>query len=207
MIVTYNKDHVGDVLLILLAEDKGAKREVTRRGRVARIFNSDTGETLAWNIFEASSLLSLENSGQVILSADQVAILNDALAAEQFDESLIEDTQPKFVVAEIAAIEAHPDSDHLHICQVNIGNGKATQIVCGAPNARQGLQTIAALPGAMMPDGTLIFPGKLRGVDSYGMLCSARELGLQNVSQERGIIELAGAVIGEAFDPEKHWRA
>ena len=66
---------------------------------------------------------------------------------------------------------AHPDSDHLNICQVNIGD-KKVQIVAGAPNAALGLKTIVALPGAMMPSGALIFPGKLRGEDSYGMMCA-----------------------------------
>ena len=81
------------------------------------------------------------------------------------------------------------------------------QIVAGAPNAAQGLKTIVALPGAMMPSGSLIFPGKLRGEDSFGMMCSPRELALPNAPQVRGIIELDdSAVVGEAFDPAKHWK-
>ena len=100
----------------------------------------------------------------------------------------------------------HPDSDHLHICQVAINDDERVQIVCGAPNAALGLKTVAALPGAMMPSGSLIFPGKLRGQDSFGMLCSARELELPNAPQVRGIIELNdSAIVGEAFNPEKHW--
>ncbi|HEO7582784.1 TPA: DUF4479 domain-containing protein, partial [Streptococcus agalactiae] len=70
-----------------------------------------------------------------------------------------------------------------------------------------GLKTVAALPGAMMPNGSLIFPGKLRGEDSFGMLCSARELALPNAPQVRGIIELSDQVIvGESFDANKHWK-
>ena len=76
-----------------------------------------------------------------------------------------------------------------------------------APNASPGLKTIVALPCAMMPSGALIFPGKLRGEDSYGMMCSPRELALPNAPQKRGIIELDdSAVVGEAFDPAKHWK-
>ncbi|RXS51411.1 DUF4479 domain-containing protein, partial [Streptococcus pyogenes] len=73
--------------------------------------------------------------------------------------------------------------------------------------AALGLKTIVALPGAIMPNGSLIFPGKLRGEESYGMMCSPRELALPNAPQKRGIIELdESAVVGEAFDPAKHWK-
>ena len=81
------------------------------------------------------------------------------------------------------------------------------QIVAGAPNAKVGLKTIVALPGAMMPKGNLIFPGELRGVASFGMMCSPRELQLPNAPQKRGIIELASSeVVRPAFDPIKHWQ-
>lgn len=207
MISTYNKEHVGDVLMILIKEVKDAKRNVERKGKVARIFLEETGETLAWNIFEVSEVLDLQGSGQVYLSQDQVASLNALLAQEGFTEELAYDGAPKLVVAEIVEMEDHPDSDHLHICQVKLGE-RTEQIVCGAPNAAVGLKTVAALPGAMMPDGSLIFPGQLRGVASYGMLCSARELALPNAPQVRGIIELAdGVVAGEAFDATRHWTA
>lgn len=207
MISTYNKEHVGDVLMILIKEVKDAKRNVERKGKVARVFLEETGETLAWNIFEVSEVLDLEGSGQVYLSQDQVASLNALLAQEGFTEELAYDGAPKLVVAEIVEMEDHPDSDHLHICQVKLGE-RTEQIVCGAPNAAVGLKTVAALPGAMMPDGSLIFPGQLRGVASYGMLCSARELALPNAPQVRGIIELREDVqVGAAFDPVLHWQA
>lgn len=207
MISTYNKEHVGDVLMILIKEVKDAKRNVERKGKVARIFLEETGETLAWNIFEVSEVLDLQGAGQVYLSQDQVASLNALLAQEGFAEELAYDGAPKLVVAEIVEMEDHPDSDHLHICQVKLGE-RTEQIVCGAPNAAVGLKTVAALPGAMMPDGSLIFPGQLRGVASYGMLCSARELALPNAPQVRGIIELREDVqVGAAFDPVLHWQA
>ena len=65
----------------------------------------------------------------------------------------------------------HPDSDHLHVCQVDIGD-KVTQIVCGAPNVRKGLKVIVALVGAELPGDFKIKAGKIRGVESNGMLCS-----------------------------------
>lgn len=206
MIFSYNKEHVGDVLMVILQDKKDIKRSVERKGKVARVFADETGQTLAWNIFEASTLFSLDGRGQIFLSDDELAILNAELAKEGFDDKLEKTAYPVFVVGQIVEMVAHPDSDHLNICQVNVGE-KRVQIVAGAPNAAVGLKTIVALPGAMMPSGSLIFPGKLRGEDSYGMMCSPRELGLPNAPQKRGIIELDDtAVVGQAFDPTVHWQ-
>lgn len=208
MIFTYNRDQVGDVLMVIVKEVKGAKRSVERKGQVARVFLEETGETVAWNIFDVSDLIKVEGSGQIFLGQDQLSVLNATLESQGFSEVLEAGTNPVFVVAEILEMVDHPDSDHLHICQVSIGQEAPVQIVCGAPNAAVGLKTVAALPGAVMPNGSLIFPGKLRGEDSYGMLCSARELELPNAPQVRGIIELAPSVqAGEAFDSQKHWTA
>ena len=207
MIFTYNKEHVGDVLMVILQEKKELKRSVERKGKIARIYADETGQTLAWNIFEASSLVEITGNGQVFLTDEQVATLNAELAKEGFVDKLENTAYPVFVVGQIEEMQAHPDSDHLNICQVNVGD-KRVQIVAGAPNAAIGLKTIVALPGAMMPSGSLIFPGKLRGEDSYGMMCSPRELALPNAPQVRGIIELGDeAQVGEAFDPAKHWHA
>lgn len=206
MIFAYNREHIGDVLLVIFQDTEDVKRSVERRGNVARVYRDDNGETLAWNIFEVSSLIELDGNGQVFLTDENVARLNDELVKEGFEPVLENDATPKFVVAQIVEMIDHPDSDHLHICQVAINDDERVQIVCGAPNAALGLKTVAALPGAMMPSGSLIFPGKLRGQDSFGMLCSARELELPNAPQVRGIIELNdSAIVGESFNPEKHW--
>lgn len=207
MIFTYNREHVGDTLMAIVKDSQGAKLDVDRRGQVARVYLQDSKETVAWNIFEVSSLIAIEGVGQVTLSDQVIKILNAELLKEGFEDSLVNNIEPTFVVAQIKEMIDHPDSDHLHICQVEINDGKTVQIVCGAPNASVGLKTVAALPGAMMPNGSLIFPGKLRGEDSFGMLCSARELALPNAPQVRGIIELSDQVIvGESFDANKHWK-
>lgn len=207
MIFTYNREHVGDTLMVIVKDSQGAKLDVDRRGQVARVYLQDSKETVAWNIFEVSSLIAIEGVGQVTLSDQVIKILNAELLKEGFEDSLVNNIEPTFVVAQIKEMIDHPDSDHLHICQVEINDGKTVQIVCGAPNASVGLKTVAALPGAMMPNGSLIFPGKLRGEDSFGMLCSARELALPNAPQVRGIIELSDQVIvGESFDVNKHWK-
>lgn len=208
MIATYNTN-IGDVLMLITANDKGEKVNFERKGKVARVFIEETGATVAWNIFEAKYLLAnLSGNGQVDLSSDDIETLNKELGKSGFSDVLVHDAQPKFVVAEIVEMEDHPDSDHLHICKVNVGFADPVQIVCGAPNAALGLKTVAALPGAMMPDGSLIFPGALRGVQSYGMLCSARELELPNAPEVRGIIELSSDLsAGKAFDSKTMWQA
>ncbi|PCS12031.1 hypothetical protein RU90_GL000460 [Lactococcus lactis subsp. hordniae] len=195
--------------MLITANDKGEKVNFERKGKVARVFIEETGATVAWNIFEAKSLLAnLSGNGQVDLSSDDIETLNKDLGKSGFSDVLVHDAQPKFVVAEIVEMEDHPDSDHLHICKINVGFADPIQIVCGAPNAALGLKTVAALPGAMMPNGSLIFPGALRGVQSYGMLCSARELELPNASEVRGIIELSSDLsAGKAFDSETMWQA
>ena len=110
----------------------------------------------------------------------------------------------KLVIGEIVECKDHPDSDHLHLCKVNIGN-EILNIVCGAPNARKGIKVIVALNGAQLPEKT-IKRGIIRGQESNGMLCSIAELGLDNKflkpEDKEGIAELgADAVIGE--DPIK----
>ena len=86
------------------------------------------------------------------------------------------------VVGEIISIEKHPDADRLNVCQVNVGLEKNLQIVCGAPNARAGIKVPCALVGAKLP-GFEIKKAKLRGVESNGMLCSAKELGVSKDSE------------------------
>ncbi len=82
------------------------------------------------------------------------------------------------VVAKVLECNAHENSDHLHVCLVDIGSAEKLQIVCGAPNVAAGQFVACALTGAIMPNGLEIKAAKLRGVESFGMLCSASELGL-----------------------------
>ena len=92
------------------------------------------------------------------------------------------------IVARIESIEQHPDADRLRVCQVDFGNSELVQVVCGAPNARQGLVTALAQVGGQLPSGMKLKKAKLRGQTSMGMLCSASELGLSDDSV--GIMEL-----------------
>ncbi|MGB3288476.1 MAG: phenylalanine--tRNA ligase subunit beta [Burkholderiaceae bacterium] len=107
------------------------------------------------------------------------------------------------VVAHIVEIEPHPNADKLRVCRVDDGSGALLQIVCGAPNAAAGLKVPLARIGAQLPGGMKIGAAKMRGVESAGMLCSARELGLSQ--DHAGLLELdadaaVGATLREALD-------
>jgi len=103
-----------------------------------------------------------------------------------------------FIVAEIVTADKHPNADKLKLCMVNTGKEKL-QVVCGAPNARAGMKGVLARPGDVVPaTGEKLKPSKIRGVESQGMMCSAKELGLGENAE--GIIELPeDAPVGEKY--------
>jgi phenylalanyl-tRNA synthetase beta chain len=115
-----------------------------------------------------------------------------------FELEALEKAAPPFsgvVVAEIVEAQKHPEADKLKVCKVRAAGSELLQIVCGAPNARVGLKTALATVGAKLPGDKAIGAARLRGVESAGMLCSAKELGLTDASE--GIIELpADAPVG-----------
>ncbi len=101
----------------------------------------------------------------------------------------IRDEFSNFLIAKIIKAEKHPNADRLKVCEVDIGDKNILKVVCGAPNAQKGLLTIYAPPGSIIPKNNMkLEVSKIRGVTSYGMLCSESELNLSNESQ--GIISL-----------------
>ena len=125
--------------------------------------------------------------------------LGSRLTMSGFELEAVESAAPPFsgvVVAEIIEAAKHPQAEKLQVCKVKAVNGEVVQIVCGAANARAGLKTALATVGAKLPGDKSITAAKLRGVESFGMLCSAKELGLADTSE--GIIELpADAPVGQ----------
>jgi phenylalanyl-tRNA synthetase beta chain len=119
------------------------------------------------------------------------AELGSRLTMAGFELEALDAAAPPFtgvVVAQILEAARHPDADTLQVCKVTTGQGEPLQIVCGAANARAGLKSAVAVVGANLPGGLLIKGAKLRGIESQGMLCSAKELGLADSST--GIVEL-----------------
>ncbi len=124
--------------------------------------------------------------------------LGERLTMAGLELESLEPAAPGFsgvVVGEILSAEQHPQADKLKVCRVASGQGEPLQIVCGAPNARAGLKSALAVVGATLPGDLRIQAARLRGAESSGMLCSAKELGLADTSD--GILELpADAPVG-----------
>lgn len=197
--VFYNKEGIGDTLIVTIKDFDLEKRTYDRKGDVAKIFNKETNEVAGFNIFHASKYVEIKENGLVTLTEELVAKLNDILKENDFSDVLEADLSPKFVVGFVEEKEKHPDADKLNVCKVNVGT-EVLQIVCGAPNVDKGQKVVVAKVGAVMPSGLIIKDAQLRGVDSFGMICSARELDLPNAPQEKGILVLEDAYeVGQSF--------
>ena len=102
-----------------------------------------------------------------------------------------------FTIGYVQSAEKHPDADRLRVCQVETDEG-VKQIICGAPNAREGIRVVVAKPGVYVPGiDTTIGVGKIRGIESFGMMASEREMQLSD--EHEGIIELPSGEVGESF--------
>jgi phenylalanyl-tRNA synthetase beta chain len=137
------------------------------------------------------------------MTSDELAHL---LTMSGLEVEEVEPVAPPFsnvVVAEVLEVAKHPNADRLNVCQVNVGTGTMLNIVCGAPNVRVGMKVVCAMAGAILPPGEDGKPfeikvGALRGVESQGMLCSARELKLSD--EQGGLMDLpADAPVGQNF--------
>ena len=129
-------------------------------------------------------------------------LINIGLEVEEIKENSGELNH--FKIAKILKAEKHPNADKLKVCDVTIGGNEIIKVVCGAPNARDGLVTIYAPPGAIIPKNKLQLKiAEIRGVESRGMLCSESELNLSNESE--GIIELKNkdSDVGKSFFKSK----
>ena len=200
MNVFNNQQYVGDVLLVQLATEAIVKTQMERVGDVAILKEEATGEIKAFNLFNASKYVEVAAQGNVELTPELAEKIEAALKANGASVSLDVDFSPKFVVGYVETKEKHPDADKLSICSVNVGD-ETLQIVCGAPNVEAGQKVVVAKIGAVMPSGLRIKAGNLRGVDSFGMLCSARELAIPGAPEVKGILVLdESAEVGSAFE-------
>lgn len=115
-----------------------------------------------------------EDKGELAVKITQAGINVEAVETKHIDN---------LVIGEVIECVDHPDSDHLHICKVNIGDS-VTQIVCGAKNVKAGIRVIVALPGCILPGNVEIKAGKIRGEESNGMICALFELGVEEKNEE-----------------------
>lgn len=200
LVASYNNKAFDDLLVVLLENSDAENQNFERKGDITQLTDKKSGNVVGYNFFKATQWLELDVSGPVTLSEEQVAKLNDAISAAGFEGNLVADTSPKFVVGYVKECVPHEDSDHLSITQTEVDNGEVLQIVCGAANIEQGQKVVIAKPGAIMPDGLVIWPGELRGETSNGMVTSARELGIETAEPQSGIMVLDDdAVVGSEF--------
>ena len=135
------------------------------------------------------------------LSTDELAARLTGAGLEVDSVQPVGDAHAKVVVAEVVEVSRHPDADRLSLCRVDVGTGEPISVVCGAPNVRPGMRAALALPGARLPGGLKVRRSKIRGEESKGMLCSARELGLG--TEQDSIVELGrDAAPGRALRDE-----
>lgn len=123
--------------------------------------------------------VSTEELAHILTMAGLEVDAIEAVAGE-FDQT---------VVGQVCSVEKHPDAEKLNVCTVDVGAEDKLQIVCGAPNVRQGMKAPVAMVGATLPGGMKIKKAKLRGVESFGMLCSTKELGIAESAE--GLMELS----------------
>ncbi len=110
-------------------------------------------------------------------------------------------TADKLTVGHVLECEMHPNSDHLHICQVDVGSSSTLQIVCGAPNVEKGQKVIVALDGAVLPGNFKIKKSTIRGVESNGMICSLDELGIDHKYHQEDGIHVLDSLTTVGSDP------
>lgn len=183
----YNFETVGDVLLIVFDSYQKPDR-IVKKDDVTVLYYND--KIIGINIFNISEIMKIKVNGLIpIVNQKMLDVINNILKNHGLD-SLDYQKESGFKVAKIVECEEHPDSEHLHILKVDIGDKDLVDIVCGASNARVGLICVCATAYTFMPNGEQIIPSKLLGEQSNGMLCSGRELNLPGYENIHGLLEL-----------------
>lgn len=198
----YNPSQMGDILVVILHQDT-AQQTVKINKNVVKIFDPKSKITLGFNFLSASKILPelKGKKGEIKLTDDDLNKLNQAIKAAGFSDQLKADPIPRFVVGYVKSCKQHPDSTRLKITQTEIDDGKTVQIVSGSPNMKQGIKVVVAKVGAMMPNGLIIWPSKLKGVQSNGMICAGYELRIPGAPQHPGALILPGSYkVGEPFN-------
>lgn len=198
MFVTYNPNGIGDVLVISLQSESKSELKTKSHGPITKISNQEN-YILGYNIFSASSYLTIENTGQFLLTEPLLDQIRSLFKKYDLDDVLDFDLSAKFVIGYVQEKTQHENADKLSVCQVDTGE-ETLQIVCGAANVDVDQKIVVAKVGATMPSGLEIKPTELRGIPSNGMICSKKELGLPQPSNEKGIYVLDNDyTIGDPF--------
>lgn len=195
MLFFYNKKMLGETLLITINDSENVTYEYKKN---ITLIKDENDHLVGLNIFNVENL-KLQGEGSIELTEEQKEVLEKRLEKNGIKIDLEGNNDDYFVVGEVLTCEKHPDADKLKVTTVKVSADEVLQIVCGAPNVEVGQKVVVSLIGAMMPSGLLIKKSKLRGVESNGMLCSKRELGLPQ-EEARGILVLENDVeVGTKF--------
>ena len=170
----YNQKTIGDVLLVLI-NNKAPMTRYEKHDDVTLIYSGD--ELIGINIFNISEIVKFKTNGRIVLPSETlIDVVNTKIAPLNVGK-IDYVTKTGFTIGKILSVEEHPESEHLHLLQVDI-DSEVLDIVCGAYNVKENMLVVVATIGTMMMDGTIIEAGKLLGEVSNGMCCSPRELGL-----------------------------
>ena len=195
MLFFYNKKMLGETLLITINDSENVTYEYKKN---ITLIKDENDHLVGLNIFNVENL-KLQGEGSIELTDEQKEVLEKRLEKNGIKIDLEGNNDDYFVVGEVLTCEKHPDADKLKVTTVKVSEDEVLQIVCGAPNVEAGQNVVVSIIGAMMPSGLLIKKSKLRGVESNGMLCSKRELGLPQ-EEVRGILVLENDVeVGTKF--------
>ena len=195
MLFFYNKKMLGETLLITINDSENVTYEYKKN---ITLIKDENDHLVGLNIFNVENL-KLQGEGSIELTDEQKEVLEKRLEKNGIKIDLEGNNDDYFVVGEVLTCEKHPDADKLKVTTVKVSEDEVLQIVCGAPNVEVGQKVVVSLIGSIMPSGLLIKKSKLRGVESNGMLCSKRELGLPQ-EEVRGILVLENDVeVGTKF--------
>ncbi|BAC44728.1 conserved hypothetical protein [Malacoplasma penetrans HF-2] len=186
--IFYNKTTLKDTMLVSVSMKKP---NITKNHKDVFTALYKDEELVGINIFNVSKHIKL-NDGMILANKQ---ILDFILKITKINLSKYEDKN--FVVGEIVKLEPIPNT-HLNYCDVDVKD-KVLKVVCGAANAKQNLKVVVAMINTFMPDGKPIIKNSIQGKESFGMLCSAKELNMPH-DNKKGIIELNNSYqVGELF--------
>jgi tRNA-binding protein len=180
MLVASQVDNV--VVLILDAPTKLFSVETIKA--TTRIYSEN--KTLGYNFHETI----LGDPGILDLESRDLDVLNEKISRSGFKDIIELDRTPRFVVAYVSGVEDLEGSDHLKKVNLKVGEDKFIQVISGSPNMQPDIYVVAVLPGAVMPNGQVIYPSEFKGVKSEGMIASGRELHIHNAPNKPGAMIL-----------------
>ncbi|MDR1782489.1 MAG: DUF4479 domain-containing protein [Bacilli bacterium] len=186
----YNAFFIDKVIIIRIKDIENTR--VEKRNNITIMYHNE--DIIGYNIFNVES--DLLTGGLLKQSEELNDLINNELKKE--DLPLLEvDNNKYFIVGYVKECTPFKDSKKLHLCQVDLKE-KMVQIVCGSINIKQDIKVVVALPNAVFKDGTWIKDGKVMNVESHGMICSDKELGLSEVSHGAYIVG-DDYMIGDSF--------